>query len=657
MERNNKPAVRVPQKGKSLLKNRFVMFSVTLFTIIFVVGSAAFIFSMRQIIRTNKGNELTQMLEIERIKLETSVNAEIAIALKLADSPLIKRYFAAPGDLELKELAFEEIASYRRAFKGNTVFWINDIDRMFYSDDSDPFGIDVEKFENYWYKMTLHETEVFNFNINYNPDLKTTNLWINAPVFDNARKPIGMVGTGINLSTFVDVIYKDIKNSTELYFFNAKGEITGSKNVNLMVEKKQIDEEMNYAGIDILSKAKNLGAGETQTFDIPLGKIAVSAIPMLEWSSVAFIPDSIGDYNTSITMLFLVVLALISLIFIIFNVFIARFVKSLHKTMESLEVASKAGNEVIGNVRDEVEKVTNLSGALGELADKANTEIANTNAAVTLVEGQAKEALKAVANAADAIEEVTKAAAVTADAAIQATEASLSSSELSGEVAVVVNEFVAELQNIGRAMQKNSDGMSRVETAVASISGFVTTIGSIASQTNLLALNAAIEAARAGDAGRGFAVVAEEVRKLAEESNLASRHVAKLIEELVDGTSSAINSTQGATEVISGIMIKAEKARGNLADTLKEIHKVDEAVQSIAGAAQEQAATSHEISRSANLIRENVTELRNGIGTVSNTSKETSTVIDSVNMESKNLTDIAANLLDIINDFKTDMSI
>jgi methyl-accepting chemotaxis protein len=37
-----------------------------------------------------------------------------------------------------------------------------------------------------------------------------------------------------------------------------------------------------------------------------------------------------------------------------------------------------------------------------------------------------------------------------------------------------------------------------------------------------LALNAAIEAARAREQGRGFAVVAEEVRKLAEQSEMAA---------------------------------------------------------------------------------------------------------------------------------------
>ena len=205
------------QTRRTSIKRMFIVFSAALFSLILIGGSVVFVISMRQIVRVNIGHELAQAIEIERLKLESSVNGEIAIAMKMAGSPLIQEYFANPDDPELSRLAFTEIAAYRAAFSSKSVFWVNDTDRMFYSDDNAPFFVDAENPDNYWYRMTLNETEVYNFNINYNPDLQVTNLWINAPVFDRNRKPIGILGTGINLSTFIDAIYKSYSSCTDIF--------------------------------------------------------------------------------------------------------------------------------------------------------------------------------------------------------------------------------------------------------------------------------------------------------------------------------------------------------------------------------------------------------------------------------------------------------
>jgi len=340
--------------SRPVLKNRFVVFSITLFVIILVAGSIAYIFSMQQIIRTNKGHELTQMLETERLRLETSVNSEIAIALKMANSPLIVRYFLDPEDEQLAKLAFEEIASYRHAFTSNTVFWINDKDRLFYSDDETPYLLNPDDPVNYWYNMTLHATEVYNFNINYNPDLNVLNLWINAPVFDDSRRPIGMLGTGIELSGFVATLFQNISGETDFYMFNAFGEITGARDFMLVSEKVDIMDELALFGINIMREAASLAPGEIRTYNVSNGTLAIGTVPSLEWYSLAFRAGSISDYNNTMTALFLVVLALIVLIFLIFNIFIARYLKSLRETLESLEVASKAKSNFLANMSHEI---------------------------------------------------------------------------------------------------------------------------------------------------------------------------------------------------------------------------------------------------------------------------------------------------------------
>ena len=324
---------------------RFIIFSISLFLLIFIAGSITYFFSMQQIIRENKGHELNRLLEIERINLESFVYSEIAIVLKMADSPLIKRYFISPKESELEKAALEEIASYRRAFSDFTIFWVNDIDRIFYFDDNDPYLLDADNPDNYWYNMTLYETEVYNFNINYNPDLNVTNLWINAPVFDDKNRPIGIVGTGIKLSRFINTIYHNIPDRVKLYFFNSYGEIYGARDISLVEEKKHIEDEMADVATGIFSRASDLEPGTIQAFNVPSGKLAVGSLPLLEWYSIAFIPDSVDDYKTTMTIFFFVVLGIILLIFIVFNVFIFGFLQSLRGTMESLNHAKNEAEE------------------------------------------------------------------------------------------------------------------------------------------------------------------------------------------------------------------------------------------------------------------------------------------------------------------------
>jgi flagellar basal body-associated protein FliL len=330
---------------KTSVRSKFIIFSAILLLLIFAVGSMSFIASMERMLVANAKEQLAREIEVERLRLEASVNSEIAIVLKMANSPLIRRYFKNPDDSSLEEKALKEIEAYRRAFSSKSVFWVKDSDKIFYSNYREPYLVDPNNPDEYWYNMTLHRTEVYNFNINYNPTLEVTNLWINAPVFDDDGAAIGMLGTGINLSEFIDKVYSDGLSSGELYFFNTFGEITGARDISYVENKVLVSDKLARTGEDILAGIAELSPDEIlafATYDAS-GVAVVGKVHLLGWYITAIQHLSTGDIlNSGMTALFALMMFAIILVVIIFNIFAVRLLGESEQAEAHAEQAREA---------------------------------------------------------------------------------------------------------------------------------------------------------------------------------------------------------------------------------------------------------------------------------------------------------------------------
>ena len=325
-------------KHQAVKQRKLVFLSVILFLLVFIAGSVFFASSMIKVVHTVSERELLQTVEIERLKLEVFANGEVALARKLASSHLLKRYFLDPDDAMLERFAFEEIADYRNALHSKTVFWIRDKDKKFYYDSNDStysYILDPKDPVNYWYNMTLYETEEFNFNINYNPDLRNLNFWINVPVFSNTRKALGILGTSVDLSAFISTIYKDYSGIAKLFLFNSAGEITGAKNMELVAAKKKIGDELGKAGLEIHARALELKTNEVQLLpDVTgvKGIVALATLPTLNWYAVAVLPIPNEEIKYSmIIQIFITAMVLSVIAFAVFNMFVMKLLKPHHK--------------------------------------------------------------------------------------------------------------------------------------------------------------------------------------------------------------------------------------------------------------------------------------------------------------------------------------
>jgi len=138
---------------------------------------------------------------------------------------------------------------------------------------------------------------------------------------------------------------------------------------------------------------------------------------------------------------------------------------------------------------------------------------------------------------------------------------------------VFVGESGAQIQELAKSVRR--------------ITEFIAVIRELADQTNLLALNAAIEAARAGEQGQGFAVVAEEVRKLAEQSAVASDEAGDIVLAFEEQMRRVAMQMSRGEAVVQDVESLSEQARGAL-------DMIVEATASAATGAQRIALTSRE---------------------------------------------------------------
>jgi methyl-accepting chemotaxis protein WspA len=92
--------------------------------------------------------------------------------------------------------------------------------------------------------------------------------------------------------------------------------------------------------------------------------------------------------------------------------------------------------------------------------------------------------------------------------------------------------------------------LSVLNEKTANINGFVTTITKVADQTNLLSLNAAIEAEKAGEYGRGFAVVATEIRRLADQTAVATYDIDQMVKDIQSALAAGLMGMEKFSEEV-----------------------------------------------------------------------------------------------------------
>lgn len=260
------------------------------------------------------------------------------------------------------------------------------------------------------------------------------------------------------------------------------------------------------------------------------------------------------------------------------------------------------GNDAIVQLGNGVQQMIDSLNALVTQVQRSGIQLASSATAIAATSKQ-QEAT------------VAEQAATTNEIVTTATEITATSKELvttMDEVSSVAEGTAGAAENGRSGLERMESTMHHIVDAAGSISSkfevlnekaanintVVTTITKVADQTNLLSLNAAIEAEKAGEYGFGFSVVAKEIRRLADQTAVATLDIEQMVKEMQTAVSAGVMSMEKFSQQVRHSVNDVREVSAQLAQIIEQVQALTPRFESVHHGMQYQAEGASHINQS-----------------------------------------------------------
>ncbi len=170
------------------------------------------------------------------------------------------------------------------------------------------------------------------------------------------------------------------------------------------------------------------------------------------------------------------------------------------------------------------------------------------------------------------------------------------SAQAASDGQTALSKMTSTMQQIESASGEIAQKLAAINARVGNITGVVTTIHKVADQTNLLSLNASIEAAKAGEYGQGFSVVAREIRRLADQTGVATLEIEQIVHEMQSSVVAGVMGMEKFAHQVKLAVEDTQKAYGQISSIIQQVQSLQPRFESVNEGMESQSAGARQIS-------------------------------------------------------------